>query len=111
MALFHGILLCREAWFRDIICYSDSLQTIRLVQTEDVRYHHYGNEIEIIRQFLAKDWTVRLYHAFREGNMSAEVLTKLGTRTTSNLVILNNPPIELQLVLLADVMRVSYSRA
>jgi len=53
MTLFHGIQLCWEAGFKDIISYSDSLQTIRLVQTADVRYHHYGNEI--IRQFLAKD--------------------------------------------------------
>jgi hypothetical protein len=54
---------------------------------------------------------VRLYHIFREGNMSADVLAKLGARATSNLVILNNPPIELQLALLADAMGVSHSRA
>jgi len=42
--------------------------------------------------------------------MSAHVLAKLGARASSNLVILNNPPIELQLVqlvLLADAMKVT----
>jgi len=48
---------------------------------------------------------------FREGNMSADVFAKFDTRATSNLMILNNPPIDLQLTLLADVMGVSYSRA
>jgi len=60
MTLFHDIHLCWKAGFRDIICYSDSFQTIHLVQTTDVGYYHYENEISIIHQFLAKDWTVRL---------------------------------------------------
>lgn len=54
---------------------------------------------------------MRLYHIFRAGNMSVDVLAKLGARATSNLVILNNPLIELQLALLADAMGVSHSRA
>jgi len=66
MVLFHGIQLCWEPGFKDIICYSNSLQTICLVQTASVRYHHYGNKIEIIRQFLAKDWTMQLYHIFEK---------------------------------------------
>jgi len=71
----------------------DSLQTICLVQMGDVRYDHYGNEIEIIRQFFVKDWTVRLHHTFREGGISADVLAKLGARATNNLVVLSNHPI------------------
>ena len=42
--------------------------------------------------------------------MSVDVLTKLGTGASSNLVILSNPLIELQLLLLEDVMRIPYSR-
>jgi len=42
--------------------------------------------------------------------MSADVIVKHGARATSNLVILNNLPIDLQLALLADAMGVSYYR-
>jgi len=110
MDLFHSTHPCWEAGFIDIICYSNSLQTIWLVQTAYVRYHQYANEIETIHRFLAKDWTVWLQHTFRDGNMSVDVLTKLGTGASSNLVILSNPLIELQLLLLEDVMRIPYSR-
>jgi len=40
---------------------------------------------------------------------NVDVLAKLGARAFSNLVILNNPSIKLQLVLLVDAMRVPYS--
>lgn len=43
--------------------------------------------------------------------MSADVLVKFDARTFSNMMIVNNLSIELQLVLLVDAMEILYSRA
>jgi hypothetical protein len=51
------------------------------------------------------------YHTFREGNISVDVLAKLGTRTSSDVVILKNPSIELQLFHLEDLMEAPYLRS
>lgn len=41
--------------------------------------------------------------------MSADVLVKFGAKTFSNMMIVNNLSIELQLVLLVDAMEIPYS--
>jgi len=110
LALMHGIQICWDEGLRDIICYTDSMHTIHLVQYADVSTHHYGNEITIIRKYMAKDWTFQLRHTPREGNMCVDFLAKLGTRSTSDLLIVLNPSAELRLLLMADSMGVAYHR-
>jgi len=84
------------------------MNIIHLVQYDDVSTHHYGNEIVIIRKYIAKDWTFQLCHTLKEGNMCADFLAKLGTRSSSDLLIVLNPPTELRLLLTADNMSVVY---
>ena len=108
LALMHGIQICWEEGLKDIICYTDSMHIIHLVQHADISTHHYDNEIAIIRKYMAKDWTFNLCHTLREGNMCADFLAKLGTRYTSDLLIVFDPPAELCLLLTADNMSVAY---
>ena len=89
----------------------ESMHTIHLVQYADVSTHHYGNEIAIIRKYMAKNWTFRLCHTLREGNMCADFLAKLGTRSTSDLLIVLNPPAELRLLVTANSTGVAYHRS
>jgi len=110
LALMHGIQICWYEGLRDIICYTDSMHTIHLVQYADVSTHHYGNEITIIRNYMAKDWTFQLRHTLRECNMCVHFLAKLGKRSTSDLLIMLNPPAELRLLLMTDSMGVAYHR-
>jgi len=62
LALMHEIQICWEEGLGDIICYTDSMHIIHLIQHADVSTHHYGNEIAIIRKYMAKDWTFNLCH-------------------------------------------------
>jgi len=107
LALIHGIQICWDEGLRDIICYTDFMHTIHLVQYADVSTHD-GNDIAIIRKYMAKDWTFQLRHTLKEGNMCADFLAKVGTRSTSDLLIVLNPPAELRLLLMADSMGVVY---
>lgn len=46
----------------------------------------------------------------QEDNMCADFLAKLGTRSTSDLLFVLNPPAELRPLLTADNMSVAYHR-
>jgi len=68
-ALLVGIKLCWQAGLRKVMCFSDSLHVVQLVKEGTSLFHHYANELEIIRDFMKKDWTISLHHTFREGNI------------------------------------------
>jgi ribonuclease HI len=77
MAILHGLELCWVNSYRNIACYSDSLQAVSLIKKGVSPYHHFANEIQQIRQVLSKDWDVVIDHTFREGNTCADLLAKM----------------------------------
>jgi len=77
-ALLIGIKLCWQAGFKKVICYSDSLHVVKLVTMETHRYHHYANMVEIIKDYMKKDWSFLLKHTLREGNACADILANMG---------------------------------
>jgi len=90
------------------MCFLDSLNVVQLVTEGTSQFHHYLNELEIIRDFMAKDWTISLHHTFREGNACADVLAKLGAINVDPLIMLRTPPSSLSLALLVDALGVSF---
>jgi ribonuclease HI len=89
IAILHGLELCWNNGFRNILCYSDSLQAVSLLKNGVSPHHQFANEIQRIRHLLSKDWTVAIDHTFREGNACADILAKMGTSANSSLVILD----------------------
>jgi len=51
-ALLAGIRLSWQAGFRKVMCFLDSLHEIQLVIEGTFQFHHYANELEIIRDFM-----------------------------------------------------------
>jgi len=109
-ALLVGIKQCWQTEFRKVMCFSDSLHVVQLVKEGTSQFHHYANELEIIQDFMKKDWTISLHHTFREGNACADVLAKLGATNVDPLIVLQEPPYSLSLALLADAYGVSFVR-
>ena len=62
-----GIKLCWQTGFRKVMCFSDSLHVVQLVKEGTSQFHHYANELEIIRDFMKKDWTISLITPFAKG--------------------------------------------
>ena len=107
-ALLVGIRLCWQAGYRQVMCFSNSLHVVQLVIEGTSQFHHYSNELEIIKDFMAKDWTISLHNTLREGNACADVLAKLGAINVDPLIMLQMPPSSLSLALLADALGVSF---
>lgn len=56
-------------------------------------------------------WTFQLCHTLMEGNMCADFLAKLKTKTTDDLLVVLNRPAKLRLLLTVDNMDVVYHRS
>jgi ribonuclease HI len=110
MAILHGLELCWENGFRNVTCYSDSLQAVTLIKTGVSHHHHFANEIQRVRQLLSKDWNIVINHTFREGNACADLLAKMGASANLSLVILEDPPSQLSSALQADAWGVAFVR-
>lgn len=108
VALLRGIKLCREAGYKVVVCYFDSMNTTKMVREGVAIHHREANEIQLIRNCLSRDWSVHVHHSWREGNQCANFLAKIGARSDEVLVVLNTPPIVLSPLLLADAMGVCF---
>jgi len=109
-ALLTGIKLCWEAGYRKLMCFSDSLHVVQLVMKDISRFHHYANLLELIQNYLAKDWFIYIQHILREGNSCADILAKLGAKSSDHLVTFDEPLPCLSHALLRDALGVSFSR-
>lgn len=54
--------------------------------------------------------SVCIFILLREGNFSADHLAKMGARSASNLIVIQEAPREMASILLADAMEASFIR-
>ncbi|XP_024626898.1 uncharacterized protein [Medicago truncatula] len=88
-ALLTSVKLCWDAGYRKLICYSDSLHAVQLIMKETTKFHHYANILELIRMYLAKDWSISIHHIIREGNFRAGILAKIWELTVQTILLLS----------------------
>ncbi|KAJ1396220.1 Ribonuclease H domain [Sesbania bispinosa] len=111
LGILQGLKIAWERKFQNLICYTDSMYSIRLIKNEDISYHCDAPEIVEICDLLARDWRVDLRHTLREGNACANLLAKRGARDTTSFRLLPRPPSDLQLHLLSDSRGVAFRRS
>lgn len=110
LALLHGLRLCKERRYGAVQCYSDSRNTIRMVQEGVPIQHQEANEVAAIKHLLGQDWQVQLTHTYREENQCADYLAKMGATLDKTLTVLQHPPVGMESLLLADALGVSFPR-
>src|ERR1044072_2929243 len=111
MAIYHGLRLAWEHGFRKVLCLTDSLLSVSLIQTQLSQFHEYAVIVGNIKALLRREWEVRLCHTLREGNMCADFLAKAGARQDHSLEVLVSPPPGLGPLLCADAAGVSFIRS
>ncbi|KAG5038525.1 hypothetical protein JHK86_019365 [Glycine max] len=110
LALLKGLELCWEARYKKLVCYSDSLTMVNLVNNGVRCYHFYNNMIMKFHQLLGRDWPCSLNHTLRKGNQCADVLVKMGVASSSLLEVIYAPPLMLLEPLRADATEVVFLR-
>jgi len=90
-AILMGLQLAKNLNIVDVVCYSDSLQCVNLINRPAVVYHAYATLIQDIKDLIRLSNTPIL-HTLREGNRCADFLAKLGASVDSALSIHATPP-------------------
>lgn len=92
IAILHVLTLCWDLGYKKVVCYLDSLNTLKLIEGADTVYHKHGSNIPLIRGLLLHTWEVQLQHVFQEANFCADFLTKCGITDSDSHVIVDVPP-------------------
>lgn len=77
------------------MCYTDSLNTLRLIESAQEQFHVHANEVALVRNLLAHAWEVKLQHVYREANFCADYFAKLGMSVPTAMVHVVSPPVAL----------------
>nr|KYP71799.1 hypothetical protein KK1_011072 [Cajanus cajan] len=110
LAILHGMKLAWRANFCNILCVSDSLLAVNLVLGPLDVLHKYTPIIAHIKELLQQSWSVCFCHSLREGNQSADFLSKLGPNCGVDLVVLDTMPEGLHPFVTADAAGTVFRR-
>jgi hypothetical protein len=76
VAVLHGLDLCCETGFRNIVCFFYSLQVVTLFKNGVSPHHSIANGIQSIQHLIGRDWNVVINHILRDDNACADCLAK-----------------------------------
>jgi ribonuclease HI len=100
LAIMHGLNLSWHKEHQNVICYSDSMHGIKLIQASLNDWHIYATIIRDIKDILNLSWNVQLTCALRKANECADFLAKHVVNHGSSWCDLENPLPDLEDVLL-----------
>lgn len=107
-AIKNGLQLGWEFGDRRIICETDSLEAIELIDKANMNLHSYARVIMGIMRLLKFEWQVELRYTLREANQVADYLTKMGARSSHTCLVLDRPPTDVSQLLLADSLSIAF---
>lgn len=70
-AIYHGLIITKDLGFVELVCCSDSLVYINLINGRQEKYHVYTVLIQDIKEPLHQI-NVTIWHTLREGNRCAD---------------------------------------
>ncbi|MCH80046.1 ribonuclease H protein [Trifolium medium] len=92
LAIYHGLSLAKDLGHGHIACYSDSLNSLNLIQYATPRFHIYAMLIQNIKDLLLGFGTTTLIHSLWEGNSCAGFMAKLDASSNVEVLIHSFPP-------------------
>ncbi|KAK7243101.1 hypothetical protein RIF29_37886 [Crotalaria pallida] len=109
-AILRGLEVAWNYGARKVVCFSDSLDALRLVENNLGIFHLYASILRVIYAYKLRPWELSFKHILHEGNTCADILAKSGASCSALMTILNAPPAALGSSLLAVAMGVSLPR-
>lgn len=88
----------------------DSQSAVDLICKGSESAHANAPLVYSIRQLLARDWTVKIHHNYREAHFCADWLANYALSLELGVTFLPNPPPGIFSVLLSDISGVSMPR-
>ncbi|XP_024628661.1 uncharacterized protein [Medicago truncatula] len=109
-AMHRGLLLAVEIGIEELVCYSDSMLTVKLVTKQVSEYHTYAVLIQDIKDIIStRNFTI--HHCLREGNQCADFFAKTGASSNEEFISYASPPEDLIPLIRNDAMGTYFPRA
>jgi ribonuclease HI len=108
-AIYKGLLLEKDMSVDELVCYSDSLHCVNLINGPQIKFHIYAVLIQDIKELLSQT-NVSLYHTLREGNQCADFFAKLGSSSDADFLTHASPPEGVRDLLRNDAMGTFFIR-
>ncbi|GLT57157.1 hypothetical protein SLA2020_301450 [Shorea laevis] len=109
-ALRDGLQLAVNKGFIRLCIETDSLTAFNLLSKESCTYHPLTALILDCRELLSRIPYADIKHVFRESNMCADFLSKLGHSLSANFAVYDDCPLGLDVYLATDKAGVEYPR-
>jgi len=108
-AILHGLSVAQDMEITELMCYSDSLLSINLVNGNSSRYHVHAVLIQDIKDKLS-ELNCSLHHTLREGNQCVDYFAKFGASSDASLSLHTSPPDDLRPLLRNDAYGTLFMR-
>lgn len=109
-AIHKGLLMAAENGIEEMICYTDSLLSVKLLTNSSSRFHAYAVLIQDIQDLLLST-NFSIQHCRREGNQCADFMAKLGAISNEEFARHTTPPYDLIPLIRLDAMGTAFPRA
>ncbi|KAL7265055.1 hypothetical protein ACSBR1_002914 [Camellia fascicularis] len=108
-AIYRGLTIAFEKGYKDLTIETDSLSAIELLKEGSVVSSSIRSLVEDSK-FLMQRCGYTIQHVLREGNNSADSLAKLGATQAEPLVVMDEAPVEIRGLVIADMVGRGYLR-
>ncbi|KAJ1402257.1 Ribonuclease H-like superfamily [Sesbania bispinosa] len=100
-----GFLVCFVGGITFLICETDSLEVVEnLNNYVESPLHPHKDILSHIKELLRKDWQVSIVHVFREANMVADKLSRLGDSSSPQTLLWRSPPPSVKVLIDQDIL-------
>ncbi|KAJ1408961.1 Ribonuclease H domain [Sesbania bispinosa] len=110
LAMKEGINLAWTKGITSLICETDSLEVVQnLDHFMETTLHPHKDILSLIKELLRRDWQVSIVHVFREANMVADKLSRLGDSVSSHVSFWRSPPPSVKVLIDQDILTANLS--
>ncbi|GMP31341.1 hypothetical protein CsSME_00005597 [Camellia sinensis var. sinensis] len=109
-ALYKGLTVLLQKGINNVIIETDAAQVVQLMKDPIASNCPFKNLVEDAK-ILFNGCECTIQHIWKQGNLCADALAKLGADQPEEMLVVNEPPAELRSYLLADLLGIPRERA
>ncbi|CAL5413457.1 unnamed protein product [Camellia sinensis] len=109
-AVYKGLTIILQKGFHKVIIETDATEVVKLLE-EGPGKHHLLRGLVADARIIFTGCQCTVQHIYREGNLCADAMAKLGAEQPEDILVVNDPPAEIRELLVSDMVGIARERA
>ncbi|CAL5332699.1 unnamed protein product [Camellia sinensis] len=109
-AVYKGLTIILQKGFHKVIIETDATEVVKLLE-EGPGEHHLLRGLVADARIIFTGCQCTVQHIYREGNLCADAMAKLGAEQPEDILVVNDPPAEIRELLVSDMVGIARERA